>query len=459
MSRWQEKQLAHLGGMISSGSLTAKVARGGATAFAIFFVGAGLTYISQIVIARTVGATSYGYYTYALAWLTLLAYVSALGFDVALLRFVATYRAQRQYGLLAGIVQFAERRVMAASTLLVTSGVLAVLIYGQRIDLELRNTLLAGFPLVPILALTWIRSAILRSNDLVILPLVSSLIVRDGLLTGLVIIAGFGLGWHLDARFVMMALLAGAGVGFCVASLAKRNLPILQKADASPVYEQRLWARAAFPLLIIGAVDLLMNRAGVLCLGWMGETKNAGIFGLAFNVAFLVAIPRTALNTLFAPTVSSLFVSKNHDQLQQLVAKSTLWGLCAAALIGGGILLFARILFAWFGADFVSGLPTLRILLVGQVIIAGAGSQLTVMTMTGHERGAALLILVGAFINLSATFVLARWLGMEGAALASVGSVILWNIMMAIFIWRRMHLLPGLLAVWRQPALIRALWN
>ena len=37
--------------------------------------------------------------------------------------------------------------------------------------------------------------------------------------------------------------------------------------------------------------------------------------------------------------------------------------------------------------------PILRILLVGQVIAASYGSQLSVMTMTEHERGAAALLI------------------------------------------------------------------
>ena len=451
MSRLREKQLAFQAMTASPTTPATKVARGGALAFVIFFAGAGLTYVSQIVIARIVGATSYGSYTYALAWLTLLAYVAALGFDVALLRFVPAYRAQRQIGLMLGVVRFAERSVVGAGVILAAVGSGAVLVLGQRIEPELRNTFLIGFPLVPILALTWIRAAVLRSNDLVALPLVSSLIVRDGLLTLLIILAGVGLGWRLDARFVMLAMVAGSGCGLGLASLAKRRLPVFAQTGVAEIYKPKLWAHAALPLLIIGAVDLLMNRAGVLCLGWMGETKNAGIFGLTFNIAFLVAIPRTALNTLFAPAVSKLHDGKDHDHLQHLIGRSTLWAVCTAAAVAVGIFLLSDVLFGWFGPDFSAGLPALKILLIGQVLIAGAGSQLTIMTMTGHERSAALLIIIGGIINLVATVVLSRWFGMAGAAMASVASVLIWNGLMAVVIWRRLRLLPGLLALWPRP--------
>jgi len=43
-------------------------------------------------------------------------------------------------------------------------------------------------------------------------------------------------------------------------------------------------------------------------------------------------------------------------------------------------------------------MPALRILLVGQVIAAGAGSQMHVMAMTGHERTAAALLVAGRLL-------------------------------------------------------------
>ncbi len=456
MSRWHEKQLARLNKAAASQTQTAKVARGGFTALAIFITSAGLTYLSQIVVARIVGATSYGYYAYVLAWMTLLAYVSALGFDVALLRFVSAYRSREDWDLLRGIMAYAQRRVLVAGSVVVALGVSAVLLWSSEMPPELWKTFVAGFPLIPILALLWIRCAFLRANDLVIVPLVSSLIVRDGVLIALVMFASIALGWRPPAHFVMLAMLIGAGLGLLTASRTTSPLPPHANRGAL-IYDAKVWRRAAFPLLIIGAVEVLMNRAGIIFLGWIGDTKNAGIFSLAFNIAFLVAIPKTAVNTLFAPAISRLFDRNEHAQLQELVTKATVWSLSASAIIAVGLLITAKFLFGWFGDSFSAGVPALRILLIGQVVIAAAGSQLPVMTMTGNERGAASLILIGAAINVAATIVLTLWLGMIGTALAAVGAMIVWNILMAEFIWRRLRLFPGLIAVFLQPSLLKSM--
>jgi O-antigen/teichoic acid export membrane protein len=192
-----------------------------------------------------------------------------------------------------------------------------------------------------------------------------------------------------------------------------------------------------------------MNRTGVLLLGWIGDTKSSGIYSLAFNMAFVVTLPRTAINTLFAPTVSALFTQKKQALLQVLITKSALWTLSAAALIGTLLFIFAEPLLAWFGKEYVVGVSALRILLIGHVIAAAAGSQTHIMTMTGSERAAAVILILGALCNIVAGAVLIELLGLVGAAIATAVVQVLLNLAMAVFIWRRLCLLPGVLAVFR----------
>jgi len=99
------------------------VARGSVTAFAIYMASVSLTYCAQLLIARIVGVDVYGIYAYVFAWMAVLAYFSALGFDVALLRFLPVYEAEQNWGLLRGVIQYSQRRVALVSTFVVCIGV------------------------------------------------------------------------------------------------------------------------------------------------------------------------------------------------------------------------------------------------------------------------------------------------------------------------------------------------
>ena len=426
-----------------------RVVRGSFAAFVIYGAGIGLTYCSQLLIARFVGVAAYGVYAYVFAWMTVLAYLSALGFDVALLRFLPAYEAEHKWPLFRGVIQYAERRAAIAGVSCILVGVCVVTYEG--LSPQLRNTFLIGLMLVPVWALLWIRCSILRAFGGVVLAIAPDRVVRDGLLVGLLAFACLGLGWSLDATMAITATVVSSTIALCVASFAVRRLHPGAIDNILPAYDAPAWRRAAIPLVIIGATEALMNRTGVIMLGWIGDTKAAGIYSLAFNIAFVVALPRIAINTLFAPTVSSLFSRKDQLLLRALITSAASWTLAGSACITLTLFVLAEPFLAWFGPGYEAGVPALRILLVGQVIVAGTGSQLSLMTMTGCERGAATLLVLSAVLNAAASAALIGLFGLTGAAISSAATLIIWNLAMALFLWRHLSLLPGVLASYPAP--------
>lgn len=422
------------------------VAVGGATAFVIYLASAGVAASAQLLIARLVGAETYGIYAYVTAWMTILAYSSALGFDTALLRFVAAYRAMEAWSLVRGIIQYAERRVLAVGILVVLAGTLVVLSL-PRLSVELRDTFLVGFFIVPVWALLWLRCATVRAFGGVTLAVLPDKIVRDGFVLVLVVVATVVLGVNVDARRITMATLAGSVVALWVVSTGLRRLRPSALTGILPEYAAATWRRTAVPLLVVVAAQALLNRSGVLLLGWFGETREAGIYNLVFSVALLVVLPRTAINILFAPTISSLFARRDRASLQGLVATAGALALCAAVCMALALAVFAEPILSWFGRDFVAGVPALRILLAGQVVAASCGSQLSVMTMTEHERGAAALLILSAIVSIIAGVIFIAFLGLAGAAIATTIALIIWNVAMAQFISRHLQLMPGVLGM------------
>jgi O-antigen/teichoic acid export membrane protein len=428
-----------------------RVALGSICAFAVYIASVGMTCCAQLLIARIVGVDTYGIYAYVFAWMAVLAYFSALGFDVALLRFVPAYEAEKAWSLMRGVIEYSQRRAVVVGMLVVLVGISGTLLRTSRISAELENTFLVGFMLVPIWALLWIRCSVVRAFGGVVWAVAPDRLVRDGMLVGLVAVAAIWLKLHIDAPQLMIATLVSSAVGLVLASLAMRRLCPRPARDAMPTYAASMWRGVALPLVLIGATEALMNRTGVLLLGWLGDTKGAGVYSLVFNIAFVVALPRTAVNTLFAPTISSLFTRNDRMMLRVLVARAATWTLGAGAPIAIVLAVLAEPLLAWFGPGFEDGVPGLRILLLGQVIVSSAGSQLYVMTMTGHERGAVKLLGSCAGANMVGCIVLISLFGLTGAAISTTAALVAWNLAMAVFIWRRLHFLPGLLATFRLP--------
>jgi O-antigen/teichoic acid export membrane protein len=154
---------------------------------------------------------------------------------------------------------------------------------------------------------------------------------------------------------------------------------------------------------------------------------------------------------LFAPVISTLYARRDKETMQVLITKSASWTFGVGVCIAAALFILAEPLLAWFGEGYDAGVPALRVLLIGQMMAASAGSQLYVMTMTGHERSAAVLLMGCAMANAGASAVLVGLSGLTGVAIGAAVCLVIWNMVMALFLWRRLNLLPGVLAIFRIP--------
>src|SRR5262249_39617288 len=137
--------------------------------------------------------------------------------------------------------------------------------------------------------------------------------------------------------------------------------------------------------------------------------------------------------------------------LRALVARAASWTLLGAVCIALPLLFLAEPLLTIFGRDFGAGVPALRILLIGQMVVAGAGSQLHLMTMTGRELSVAIQLVSSVVANAVVGTALIGHLGPTGAAIAATAALIGWNVAMALSIRRHLRLSPGVLLALQWP--------
>jgi O-antigen/teichoic acid export membrane protein len=198
------------------------------------------------------------------------------------------------------------------------------------------------------------------------------------------------------------------------------------------------------PLLLLAAFQQVLNQTDVLMLGWFTDSANIGIYSVASRAAQASAFAVTAINTIFAPTISVLFGRGNIAGLQEVVTTAAWWSLTSTLAFAVPMFVLAVPLLGVFGASFVAGDTALRILLIGQLVGAGLGSVMYIMTMTGQERPAAFILGAILAANLVLNLALIPMFGIEGAAVAKASTLIAWKMAMAIAIWRRIKIVPSL---------------
>ena len=139
------------------------IGRASITSLAVLVIGAELSCAAQLVIARIIGPDSYGIYAYVLAWVTLLGYMSTLGFPVSLLRFVPAYQVKGEWALARGVIQYAQRGTARSAIGVALIGACAIIALRGSLRPELVLSFLLGMATVPFLALHLVGSSVVRA--------------------------------------------------------------------------------------------------------------------------------------------------------------------------------------------------------------------------------------------------------------------------------------------------------
>lgn len=413
---------------------------------AVYLAGAGLTCAAQFVIARLLRADSYGVFSYVLAWVMVLSYGASFGFSVLVLRFVPRYEVEGRRELARGVVRFALTSTFIVGVIVAGAWFAGAFWRGFAMRSDLTYSMWIGMITVPVMALTVVGASVVRVFGGVIAAIVPDRIVRNGLLTVAVVAAVRLAAWPADAATAMAALLVSSAgtLGFVVAAAWKRRPRYRGLVRAR--YAAPAWWIFALPMTAVMVAQVLLTRTGTILLGWSGDASDAGRFALAFNVAMLVQLPLTAITVYFGPKASELHTRGRSDLLQELLSRATLLSFLGAGLLALPPMALAEPLLRLFNADFVPAAPLVRWLVLGQLLAAAAGPQQALMTMTGHERAAAVLVAVFAVVNVVACAAVIPHYGADGAAAATAASVCAWNLAMAVYIRTRLRLRSGLFA-------------
>lgn len=432
---------------LDGGGVGAVLVRGTSGAAGAHVAGAALALAAQLALARLLGVGQYGLYAYALAWITLLATPCRLGLQTGLIRFAAAYRAQADWPALRGLARRAFQLVTAAAALAALALAAGALLLRARLpEDQVRTFLVAAVALVP-LALLGVTQGLLqgfRRPARALLP-PRALVHGGTLVLALAVAATAG----LERAPAAMALHLVAALGaLALAAWWVRSSLRPDTAGAAPAYRTREWLRVSLPLLLVTGMHVLMRQVDTVMLGAIAGTDAAGLYYPVARISELASIGLLATNAIVAPMVSELHAADARARLQRLLTLAALATSAVTAALALAFWLAGEALLGLFGPAFTAGYPALMILLGGQVVNALCGPVGYVMTMTGHQDRAALVLAVTAVANLALNAALIPRFGLTGAAAATAISIAAWNLWLLVEVRRRHGLNPSVFARW-----------
>jgi O-antigen/teichoic acid export membrane protein len=424
------------------GSLRAYLVQGAAWSFALKIASTGLVFITSIVLARVLGAEGYGIYAYAMALVGLLGIPASLGLPQLVLRNIAVYQTRSEWGLMRGLLRRANQVVLLTSLGL---GVIALLVSLVLRD-HLSPAMLAAFwlalSILPLVALNGLRTSTLRGLGFVVLGQLPGSLVRPFSFLALVVLTYLLLGNRFNASWAVSMQVGATAIalGFVILILARR-LPKAMK-ESLPAYDTQTWVRSALPFLFIGGMQIINNQTDIVMLGALRGAEVVGIYRAATRVAQLVVFVLTAANVVLQPTIARLYAVRDMQRVQHIATQSARVILLVSVPIAVVLIAFGQWILLAFGQEFTKGATALAILSGGQLVNAAMGSVGLLLNMTGHERDTARGVGIAAVVNVALNAILIPLWGINGAAIATATSLVVWNLILAMQVVRRLDIYP-----------------
>lgn len=401
-----------------------KQAAGG---FVAKIVAAGLAFVVAILLARYLGVDAFGKYSLAMSAVNILTTLAALGLPMLIVREVAIYRSAGQWSDLKGIIHAGNKWPILASLFMV----LLALVGQLWVPDQLLGTLWLGMLLVPLLALNQMRAAVLRGLNWVVLADIPELLFRPLIVLFFLLAIAYGNIQINELGALVIQMVAAIGA-FAAGTVMLRSRMPAELGPARASETKKEWFTGGIIFLGMALISMVEGQTALLLTGLLSGAKDAGIYQAASQIVSLLIFGLMAVNMALQPKLAAAWSQGNRELAQHLATYSARLGTAVAMLMGGILMLFAEPLLALFGAAFGDGATALRILVVGQLANAAAGSCGIVLAMTGNQH----IVLRGVMMALSANAALCGLLipvwGVSGAAIAASAGLLLWNSYLAI---------------------------
>lgn len=408
--------------------------RGSGLSFFLRFGGLMSGYLLTLIIANLFGADGLGDYVLSITVLRLFTLLSKLGLDTTSIKFIASFASQNKW---ISIFKFRNKVVFI---LIISSIFFSFLLYTLS---------------QPIADLINAQVKYIKLNSFFILPM-SFFMLHYQSLRGLKRIAEFSFFYRMsqslftvvsvliiyyfiqDNEVPIYAYLVSLLLVSVLAFLSFRynlNKKSYGKESAEMQilkYSQIL--KISIPLMFAQSVQFIMAWTDKLMLGSMTTTVDVGVYHTAFKLSMFAAVALMSVNSIASPKFAEMFAKKDFLGLKKVVHQSTkmiFWSSFPLVIV---FFMFPNFLLGLFGEEFKVGVTAFIFLSCGRLISSFSGSVGNILQMTGNQNIYAIILLIGAILNVVLNLILIPLYGINGAAIASMSSLIVWNLSMVLVV-------------------------
>ncbi|MDE9453842.1 oligosaccharide flippase family protein [Xenorhabdus bovienii] len=397
--------------------------------FIIRIIGALISLISSIIIARVIGIDDAGRYFLSLSIIAITASLSSLGFNNLILKHCSS--GDKTNNLKSNIFIYSTKKIFLST--LTGAIILLFLLPIFTEDCKINNfNYILGFSII-ISTLNIIFTAYLQSQKKITLSVITQYIIQPSLLTFALILTPLifsSVGYNFAIYYYLISILITFIIYSCVIS-QKISFKSYKNENFSFIKNEK---RDYF---ISNSLGMLITQSYILISGLFLTSSDIAIVAISEKLTLVVNLFSISIITLVSPQISKYFSLREHGKVKSIVQKSVISISIIGLLICTFFLIFGDHILLLFGNDFSKGINVLFIFMLSQVINSIFSPAYALLNMTGEQSFLSKLHLYMAIPSVVITLVMTYFFKIEGLAISKLLVIILINIIPAIYIKRK----------------------
>lgn len=412
----------------------------------IKFSGAIFTYAMVVALAHMMSAEEYGRFGFGMNLAIIASTLGGFGFATGIMRYLPKYVQSGDTAGARGVVKLGYFACLIGGMTMMGVAFVGSLFFDRQ---NLAQFAAIGF-LGLIIGLCDYSTNLLRALG----STVVSMLPRDVLwrLFSVIIVAVvFWKGFAVTGPVALVISAVVLALLIVWQFITVRRRMALQMHSTESRNDWAEIRKSLLPLWASGVVFAMIQQFDVVIVGSLLSNGEAGAYFAAQKTAMLLSLVLIAAGLVAAPLMAGLYHSGQHADLQRLLRNLAAAIAIVTALGFALLVLIGKQLLALFDPQFVVAYPILLLVAVGTLVDAVSGPTAYLMQMTSYEKPYLRIMIICYLAVLFAQFLLIPLYGSLGAAMASTGGIIVWNIWAIAFLRKEAGLDPSLVSLLKAP--------
>lgn len=405
--------------------------------FGLRGMGVAFLFAITILMTRSFAPEAVGQYEFIRIFLLILGSVSLVGTDVSIIYFAGKLRANNSFSTLKNTYYSMTKMVLCIAVAI--NLVFFIFIKEESVNLyfqqDVYSIIQKAVFFLPFYIITLLNTETLRALER---PVLSELFrnifkycpLAVGLIVALTTDLSYSIAEYYIYGFLFLFLVSQWSIWYCFRRVDYHD-------HANLIFSNKEIIKHSLPMGISSIVLFLFMGVDVFLLKKYYDDDWIAYYAVAIKLITILSMVILSININCSPRISELFSMSDKKNLQLLCKKTANFTFKANVVVGLFLIVFIKAILTFFGEQYVVIQDTFYILIVSQLVTSAFGVVPVYLNMTGRSLVFQFILIITLIINVIMNIILIPLYGTIGAAITFTFSVVFWNLIVFIYVYRK----------------------